>query len=370
MVKVQVKLGATELKLTLTPKFLAKSLQDAVLNPFLGAYNKRTGASLTTAGLLKIEVDGAEVSALASETAGFPADIFTGELHHVVLTAPTPPDAGPPPPEVERVLGAAHEFAVLGLPLDVASQASVRRAYRKVSLAVHPDKAGHPRAGEAFRKAFDAMKLLLDERRQAARLRRIRAGDAADGEAGEGGSLPAEYRWWEGATVSEMEQSFRNLEEFLEAQGYGEDQVEDNLWVDADEAERLRAGGLAFFVDSRDAAAYAASHVAGALSIPGHTMEELQNLAAHPGVLQLARSPAAIVVVYSDNGSKLSRCVHVSSILRQTVQPERVRRLRGGLNGWKRVGLPVDGDARQMFAGQVAGGRSLTGDMGGMSLGP
>ena len=47
------------------------------------------------------------------------------------------------------------------------------------------------------------------------------------------------------------------------------------------------------------------------------------------------------------------RCVHVAAILRSVVQPERVRRLSGGLNGWKRAGFPVDGDARQMFAGRT-----------------
>jgi hypothetical protein len=52
-------------------------------------------------------------------------------------------------------------------------------------------------------------------------------------------------------------------------------------------------------------------------------------------------------------GSKLSRCVNVSRILRSVIQPERVRRLRGGLNGWKQAQLPVDGDARMMFAGRT-----------------
>jgi 3-mercaptopyruvate sulfurtransferase SseA len=67
-----------------------------------------------------------------------------------------------------------------------------------------------------------------------------------------------------------------------------------------------------------------------------------------------------MVVVYSDNGSKLSRCVRVSAILRSVTHPERVRRLRGGLNGWKRLGLPCDGDTRPMFAGQSLSGGGAT----------
>ena len=147
-------------------------------------------------------------------------------------------------------------------------------------------------------------------------------------------------------------------------------------------------------------------------------MEQLQHLTVrnvsgqHPTVVSLLEAPASMVVVYSDNGtpklspsthvgagwplplfsapaplavacrvswpatlavatqrlagSKLSRCVNVSKILRQLLQPERVRRLRGGLNGWKRAGLPVDGDARAMFAGQPADVAMLQGGMAGL----
>ena len=81
----------------------------------------------------------------------------------------------------------------------------------------------------------------------------------------------------------------------------------------------------------------------------------------------LAASPASIVIVYSDNGSKLSRCSGVSALLRRVILPERVRRLRGGLNAWKRGGLPVDGDARLMFAGRPMEHAMLQ-SMGGLSL--
>ena len=109
-------------------------------------------------------------------------------------------------------------------------------------------------------------------------------------------------------------------------------EVDDHLWIDPSEAERLRKAGLAFFVDSRDTPDFNVSHAKDGLSLPGHTMEQLQNLLQHPTVIQLLTSPASIVIVYSDNGSKLSRCVHVSRILRSVIQPERVRRLKGGLN--------------------------------------
>ena len=122
---------------------------------------------------------------------------------------------------------------------------------------------------------------------------------------------------------------------------------------------------MALFVDSRDATAYSVSHVPGAFSVPGHTLEELQGLASHPAIAVLRSMPHALVIVYSDNGSKLSRCVHVSSILRKLLLPERVRRLRDGLNGWKRDGLPVEGDQRTQFAGKsLDNARQLQHSMG------
>jgi len=139
--------------------------------------------------------------------------------------------------------------------------------------------------------------------------------------------------------------------------------------VEAADAEALRRKGAAIFVDARDLSDYGTSHVKDALPLPGHTMEQLQHLTVrnakgqHPTVVSLLEAPASMVVVYSDNGSKLSRCVNVSKILRQLLQPERVRRLRGGLNSWKRAGLPVDGDARAMFAGQPADVARLQGGM-------
>lgn len=75
-----------------------------------------------------------------------------------------------------------------------------------------------------------------------------------------------------------------------------------------------------------------------------------------------------MVIVYSDNGSKLSRCTNISSLLRGLVLPERVRRLAGGLNGWKRDGYAVDGDQRAMFAGQTLENARLMGGMQGMNL--
>ena len=65
--------------------------------------------------------------------------------------------------QVNRVLGAfkLNPYEMLGIRFD-ASVEDVPRAYRKVSLAVHPDKCSHPRAHEAFEIIGHAQKELLD----------------------------------------------------------------------------------------------------------------------------------------------------------------------------------------------------------------
>lgn len=65
--------------------------------------------------------------------------------------------------QVNRVLGAfkLNPYEMLGLRFDAPVE-DVSRAYRKVSLAVHPDKCPHPRAKDAFEIIGHAQKELLD----------------------------------------------------------------------------------------------------------------------------------------------------------------------------------------------------------------
>lgn len=61
--------------------------------------------------------------------------------------------------EVNRILSAfkLNPFHILGLKLD-ADRSSIRQAYRKASLMVHPDKCTHPKATTAFDKLGQAQK--------------------------------------------------------------------------------------------------------------------------------------------------------------------------------------------------------------------
>lgn len=69
--------------------------------------------------------------------------------------------------EVNRILGAfkLNPFEALNLRFS-ATPEEIRRQYRKVSLAVHPDKCSHPRAKDAFELIGVAQKELLDDEKR------------------------------------------------------------------------------------------------------------------------------------------------------------------------------------------------------------
>jgi DnaJ homolog subfamily C member 8 len=69
--------------------------------------------------------------------------------------------------EVNRILGAfkLNPYEMLGLKF-TATDDDIKRAYRKVSLAVHPDKCSHPRSKDAFEIIGHAQKELLNEEKR------------------------------------------------------------------------------------------------------------------------------------------------------------------------------------------------------------
>lgn len=68
--------------------------------------------------------------------------------------------------EIMRILGAfkLNPFEQLGVRFD-ASVDDVKRAYRKSSLMVHPDKCQHPQAREAFEALGQAYQALNNEQK-------------------------------------------------------------------------------------------------------------------------------------------------------------------------------------------------------------
>jgi len=268
-----------------------------------------------------------------------------------------------PEEAVDWIERACDEFEVLLLPMQLEEDpGKIRKQYRQLSLLVHPDKNPHPAASSAFKKLFGAMQTLSDPMEQRVALRRARQrATGVDSGPDEG------VRWWEAASVDEMERAFRDMEQKYDKMGFfdidrqvlaGRTGVdEDQLWASPELGRDLLQKDLAIFLDSRNTTDFDVSHVRGAHSLPGHTMDQLVNIEMTPAFRLVMGNPEQTVIVYSDNGSKLSRCVNVARALRTSprILAQRVLRLSGGLNLWKRNGFPVDGDTRALFAGQVLG---------------
>lgn len=66
---------------------------------------------------------------------------------------------------VRRILRTKDYYNVLQVPRD-SSEQEIRRAYKKLSLKVHPDKNRAPGADEAFKKVSQAMMCLTDEEKR------------------------------------------------------------------------------------------------------------------------------------------------------------------------------------------------------------
>eukprot|EP00747_Dinoflagellata_sp_TGD_P171742 gnl/TRDRNA2_/TRDRNA2_206516_c0_seq1.p1 gnl/TRDRNA2_/TRDRNA2_206516_c0~~gnl/TRDRNA2_/TRDRNA2_206516_c0_seq1.p1 ORF type:complete len:627 (+),score=96.58 gnl/TRDRNA2_/TRDRNA2_206516_c0_seq1:2-1882(+) len=262
---------------------------------------------------------------------------------------------------IDWITGSADEFEALLLPLElVEDTVKIRTQYKQLSLLVHPDKCSHPEANTAFRKLFGAMQVLLDPMQQRLALRKARRKAT-----GKDSATLDEEKWWEKSTVDEMEQSFREMEQRYQSLGvfefekkkakkqFGVD--EEQLWISVEDANALLINDLVIFLDSRDTKDFDVSHVAGSYSMPGHTLQQLRNLDQTAAFELAVQNPEQSIIVYSDNGSRLSRCTNVANELRKKLKPERVLRLTGGLNQWKRHGFPVEGDPRALFNGRVLG---------------
>lgn len=66
--------------------------------------------------------------------------------------------------EIDRVMASfkLDPFCILELPYGIPDQKSIKMAYRKKSLKIHPDKVDHPNAQEAFAKLKKAESDLAD----------------------------------------------------------------------------------------------------------------------------------------------------------------------------------------------------------------
>ena len=68
---------------------------------------------------------------------------------------------------IVRAGDAKDLFGVLSLPR-TASEADIKRAFKKLSMKIHPDKCAHPQATAAFQRVSEAVAVLCDPTKRAA----------------------------------------------------------------------------------------------------------------------------------------------------------------------------------------------------------
>jgi len=254
---------------------------------------------------------------------------------------------------VDRVLSAEHEYAVLDLPARFEEDNHVvRRQYRKISLAVHPDKNKHPQAGDAFRKVYGAFETLADalsQRKLLFKLGLMEGNFTADDE-------DELFEWWWEANISEIERAAAEAEgkefdfigEMWVSDGLGGD-VADVGWISLDKARQLLEQDACIFIDCRDPMDFCAGYIPGAWNCP---MEAFINhgvtkVLGETRVVELLSKTRRVqpVIIYSAVATPFSRCRALCRwMLRaghKTLKPERLKRLKGGALGWKLRKHPV-----------------------------
>ncbi|CAE6955288.1 DnaJ-1 [Symbiodinium natans] len=242
---------------------------------------------------------------------------------------------------VERILAARNEFEVLNLEAKWYGNdmTTIKRAYRRISVGIHPDKNAHPQAVDCFRKVYGAFETLMDKKQQWRLLfilNKLKDDEVNLYE------LEAEederFEWWLEANVPEIEKQAAEIEggEFEEigekwiSDGTGGN-VNDVRWAGMAESLRLHAEDKAVFIDCRERFEYEIEHIDGAFNIP---MREFVDFGlagvAGPWVKEVLRRKDQPVIIYSEVATPFSRCRAMKSL-----PAERLRRLRGGMFGWR-----------------------------------
>lgn len=274
---------------------------------------------------------------------------------------------------LERVFDAANEFEVLELPVELTEDFSrIRKQYRKISLAVHPDKNKHPQADAAFRKVYGAFETLSDPASQRRLLFTLGLNLAAtDAEkklyerAGAEDDDDLLFQWWWEATVPDVEKAAEEAEgaemdlyaASWVSDGLGDD-VKDVRWMGIRKAQQLHERDRAIFIDCREHGDYGAGMIPGAWHVPMAAVQRygIVNVLG-PELIHtlLSTKRHSLIVVYSNVATPFSRCrAFCRWLLRaghSTLPAARFRRLRGGIFGWQHRGGQV---AKALGNGQEA----------------
>lgn len=290
----------------------------------------------------------------------------------------------------QRVLDATHDFEVLDLPVKpITDMSKLRTAYRRMSLAVHPDKNKHPQAVYAFHKVYGAFETLMDVKQQRQLLDKIgrlnrtfQKQPHVDWDKLAEDDDAEHFQWWWKATVPEIERQVAEFEgQRLDdigacwiSDGVGGD-VEKVKWVGLDAAKRLHDAGRAIFLDVRDREDFANAHIISAYCTPlpeivKWGLVNVFKVADAELVSRIVLNPEMPIIIYSEVATPFARCrAFCRWLLRvghQTIKPERVRRLRGGLVGWKHKNGPLVRplrDSASLLRGDSSSLSSLPGEV-------
>eukprot|EP00747_Dinoflagellata_sp_TGD_P184534 gnl/TRDRNA2_/TRDRNA2_40221_c0_seq1.p1 gnl/TRDRNA2_/TRDRNA2_40221_c0~~gnl/TRDRNA2_/TRDRNA2_40221_c0_seq1.p1 ORF type:complete len:512 (+),score=123.30 gnl/TRDRNA2_/TRDRNA2_40221_c0_seq1:80-1615(+) len=258
---------------------------------------------------------------------------------------------------IERVFQAKNDFEVLDLPVQLTEDTAIlKRQYRKISLAVHPDKNKHPQAADAFRKTYGAFETLMDIKQQR---RMLWIMGKLDKSMDDQVTLDEEeedelFQWWWEATVPQIEKTaaeadgqwFDEFGAMWISDGLGGN-VEDVKWVGLETAKKLHADDAAIFIDCRDRPEFICAHIQGAWCCPLPEFLDY-GVAATMGdelVMKVLENRKIPLIIYSEVATPFSRCRALCRWLlragHRSLKAERLRRLRGGIFGWSNKQGPV-----------------------------
>ncbi|CAJ1341694.1 unnamed protein product [Effrenium voratum] len=119
---------------------------------------------------------------------------------------------------VERILSAANLFARLELAVELVDVANVRSHYRRLALAVHPDKCSDAKAKDAFQALSEAFEKLSSEvgQKQCLKEAGIFQGKARQAQRPQSQD-DTKAHWWDTKTWEEFEERLRHRQRAEEA---------------------------------------------------------------------------------------------------------------------------------------------------------
>jgi curved DNA-binding protein CbpA len=239
--------------------------------------------------------------------------------------------------EIDRILNATDHYEVLGVERD-AEAASLRKAYLRRSVQVHPDKNSDPRATTAFQKVALAWQVLSDDDARAEY--DVRGEDCAGEQRGETYYAPPPQPSFRDAlfmfsTVTSMMGGGK-----LNVAG---DIAQTLFWAekivqtdrDHGSSEMQKKANVAMAVGSSLRVASAAASMLG-LRKSAAKLEQTANMAQMAGmgaiVVDAAKDTPGVKQALEHGGKALQQGSKHLQSLRNSISPEQIEKIRGSVS--------------------------------------